>query len=1085
MMHTRIKQQMAKPANLTALASSISAALSSGYVATAQAQDEAVEDEITVTGSRIVRRDFDAASPIVSVETERFENSGTLSVESVLNQMPQFVPGGTQYDQGAQASPTISLGIGTLNLRGIGTNRTLTLVDGRRAQPANATLVVDVNTIPAAAIQRVETITGGASAVYGADALAGVVNFILKDDFEGVELDFHTGSTEQGDGEETRFTALLGVNSEDGDGNVMLGVEWYKREGVMAVDRDFFLNGYFDPASDVTIFPFVQPAGYSPVFGGGLPTQAAVDSIFASDPTYFPCAGYATFTACGTVQVPGQPPGTMAPPAGQWKHPNTGEVYFNADGSPFIVAGAHGYNSGYDSPSNMTTAGDGFSGMRLLPNGNLAQNGYTHIASTPLERRSAFGRAVVDMGDNLSAFVQANYSSVEVTNTGGGAFAPAITVWSAPIPADHATGGRSIPPALATLLASRTTPTADWTLFRVLDFVGGAIQPVSTTDVYQIMAGLEGSFSNRDWTWEAYVSTGETDTTNFFHNLPSLQRYQYLVRQPQFGVGNFTLGRNYVMSCPTGLPIFRTTDPTASCLEAIDSKARALTEVTQNIAEFNLQGGLAEMRNGDLRFALGLSARENDFRYEPSETNDNVSTVENPVGIFAGNNTMGSTEVKELYGELLVPVFERLELELGYRLSDYDFLDDKVDTYKTLFTWRAADLVTFRGGYQQAERAPNTAELFQGPSLLVVPFAPSDPCSFTTTVPWGNVATNPNRVAVQSLCRQIINNSDINPLNDGQSSFDTNAAGPNGFARPAVPFFPLEIEVRQGNQPARLAGVPAVGSIKSESAETWTIGAIFNVAESLTMSVDFYDIEIADAIDTRNSLYVYAQCFNASATGNTGTSNPGLTYTGNPLCGTIRRNVNTGERAEVDAPYVNAGVIATTGVDLQLTWDKSVGDGSIFVNSLMTYLDSFETQDAPGEPIIENADTLAREGQFEYKLTNTFGYNFGGGRANIGLQWRHLPAIKDEAAARSPNTRILGVPSYDSFNLFAGFMIGERIQLRGGIDNLTDEDPPIVGTRLPGTNGASDLGDRNAENTRADFYDILGRRAYFGVKMAF
>jgi outer membrane receptor protein involved in Fe transport len=164
MMQMRIRQQMAKPANLTALASSISAALSSGYVATAQAQD-GVQDEITVTGSRIVRRDFDAASPIVSVETERFENSGTLSVESVLNQMPQFVPGGTQYDQGAQASPTLSLGIGTLNLRGLGANRNLVLVDGRRAQPANATLVVDVNTIPAAAIARVETITGGASAV--------------------------------------------------------------------------------------------------------------------------------------------------------------------------------------------------------------------------------------------------------------------------------------------------------------------------------------------------------------------------------------------------------------------------------------------------------------------------------------------------------------------------------------------------------------------------------------------------------------------------------------------------------------------------------------------------------------------------------------------------------------------------------------------------------------------------------------------------------------------------------------------------------------------------------------------------------
>jgi len=1076
MINTRIRQQMAKAANFTALASGISSVLSSGYVATAQAQDEAVDDEITVTGSRIVRRDFDAASPIVSVETERFENSGTLSVESVLNQMPQFVPGGTQYDQGAQASPTISLGIGTLNLRGIGTNRTLTLVDGRRAQPANATLVVDVNTIPAAAIERVETITGGASAVYGADALAGVVNFILKDDFEGVEMDFHTGSTAEGDGEETRFTALLGVNSDDGDGNVMLGVEWYKREGVMAIDRDFFLNGYFDPASDVTIFPFVQPAGYSPVFGGGLPTQGAVDGIFATVPGYVPCAGAVDLNGNG------QTFDDCAVPAGGFKVQNTNEIYFNSDGSPFVVAGARGYNSGFDSPSRMTTPGDGYSGMRLLPNGNLAQNGYGHIASTPLERRSAFGRAVVDFADNVSAFVQANYSSVEVENTGGGAYAPAITVWSAPIPRVDANGvaiPRAIPSALTDLLASRTNPNAPWTLFRVLDFVGGPVQPVSTTDVYQIMAGLEGGFSNRDWTWEAYVSTGETDTTNFYHNLPSLQRYQYLVAQPNFGVGSFTLGRNYVINCPTGLPIFRTTDPTAGCLEGIDSKARAITEVTQNIAEFNLQGGLADMRAGELRFALGATARENDFRYEPSETNDNVSTVENPIGIFAGNNTLGSTEVKEFYGELLVPVFERLELELGYRLSDYDFLDDKVDTYKSLFTWRAADVVTFRGGYQVAERAPNTAELFQGPSLLVVPFAPSDPCSYTTTVPWGNVATNPNRLAVQTLCAAIINNSDTVTANDNTSAFGLpGSPQANNFARPAVPFFPLEIEVRQGNQPALLAGVPAVSSIKSEEAKTWTIGAVFNVAEGLTMAVDAYDIEIADAIATRNSLYVYSQCFNAN-----GSSNPTLAYT--PMCGTIRRNVGTGERAEVDAPYINTGVIATTGVDVQLSWDRTVGDGSIFVNSLMTYLDRFETQDAPGEPILENADTLAQDGQYQYKLTSTFGYNFGGGKANIGLQWRHLPEIQDESAARAPTTRISGVPSYDSFNLFAGFMIGDRIQLRGGIDNLTDEEPPVVGTRPPGSNGPTDLGDRNAETTRPDFYDILGRRAYFGVKMAF
>ncbi len=238
----------------------------------------------------------------MTIDTERLENSSTLSVESVLNQMPQFVPEGTQFDQGLQAGPTASLGIGSLNLRGIGPNRTLVLVDGRRAQPANAALIVDINTIPSAAIERVETITGGASAVYGADAMAGVVNFILKDDFEGVEMDFQTGATQEGDGEETRFTSLLGVNAGDGDGNVMLGIEWYHRGDVLLYDRDFYRNGWFDAGSNAG--GFLQAPAYSPnttnqpFATGGPPTQAAVDQIFAATPGYFPCAGAATFAAC-------------------------------------------------------------------------------------------------------------------------------------------------------------------------------------------------------------------------------------------------------------------------------------------------------------------------------------------------------------------------------------------------------------------------------------------------------------------------------------------------------------------------------------------------------------------------------------------------------------------------------------------------------------------------------------------------------------------------------------------------------------------------------------------------------------------
>jgi iron complex outermembrane recepter protein len=1069
---------------LTVLASTISALLGT---AAAQAQDAGPE-EILVTGSRIVRRDLEAASPIMTVDAQRLENSSTISIESVLNQMPQFVPEGTQFDQGIQAGPTASLGIGSLNLRGIGSNRTLVLIDGRRAQPANAALIIDTNTIPSAAIERIETITGGASAVYGADAMAGVVNFILKKDFEGVDMDFHSTATEQGDGAETRFTTLLGVNTADGNGNVMLGVEWYNRGEVLSRDRDFYSNGWFDRGSDAG--GFIQMPGYSPasavlgvsnVQSGGLPTQAAVDTVFGSAaryPGYFPCNGWAVDTnANGTVDF--NDCNAAATAAGRWAVSRSSEIYFNPDGSPFVLAGAKGYNGPMDTASAQNGAiGTGYAGVRLQPNGNLGQVAYVGQSQSPLERRSLFGRATHDLNDRLTAFAQANYASATVTTTGG--YPPAITVWSAPIPLD----GRPIPPALATLLASRDNPATPaneganpWTLYRVLDFLGNSVTTESTSDVYQIMAGVDGTFSNRDWTWEAYVSSGRTTVTNFFTHMPSLQRYQALLNaipspgalpNATWGRGSFTSGRNYVQTCTSGLPIFTNSSTfgaggvSADCLESIEAKSRSLSEVQQDIAEFDLQGKIVDMKAGELRFAVGASSRKNEFSFDPGETNDRESVVENPMSIFASNNTAGGTKVTEIYGELLVPVVKKLDLEFGARESKYADSDiGTTDTWKALFTFRPTDKLSLRGGWQRAERAPNTAELFQGVGLLVVPFGPSDPCSFTTTASWGNIPSNPNRVAVQSLCRQIINNSDGDPANNGLSVFDTGAAGPNGFARPGNPFFPLEIELRQGNP-----------KVQPEVGDTFTMGLVMQF-DNITASFDYYDIQIKDAIAPLNSLFAYQQCFNAS-----GGSNPSLTYAGSPYCKLIIRNVQSGERSSVDAPFINTGSLETNGLDVTVNWTKDIGDGSFYINSLVTFLGKYDVQDAPGTPVIHEKDTLQTQdgGQFEYKVTSAFGYNFGGGKTNVGLQWRYLPAIRDESLARTPTSNVFPVDSYQSFNVFAGFALNDKISLRAGIDNLTDEQPNIVGARP---------GDNNAEVTRADYYDILGRRAYVGVKMSF
>ena len=202
---------------------------------------------------------------------------------------------------------------------------------------------------------------------------------------------------------------------------------------------------------------------------------------------------------------------------------------------------------------------------------------------------------------------------------------------------------------------------------------------------------------------------------------------------------------------------------------------------------------------------------------------------------------------------MLIPTTERLDIELGYRYSDYDTAGG-VNTYKTLFDFSATESVRLRGGYQFATRAPNTEELFAGPRLqTVTDFLYGDPCQASTTATWGNIASNPDRLAVQNLCRAIIGNS--------TSQFDLNSGsiygppGPDGFVRPDQPFFQTENEVPQGN--------PSLGV---EEAKTWTLGAVFTAPgglENLTASVDFYSIEITDAIATLDATFVYSKCLNA------------------------------------------------------------------------------------------------------------------------------------------------------------------------------------------------------------------------------
>jgi len=1000
-----------------ALAGSLAGSLAAPRAFAQDATDDAGDvAEVVITGSHILRRDFDASSPIMTVDSQVLNTISTVGTETALNRLPQFTPSGTQFDTSSvSGSATASPGIATANLRGLGANRTLVLIDGRRAQPANATLAVDLNTIPSAAIKSIEVITGGASSVYGADATAGVVNFVLRDDFQGLEFNAQSGVTEVGDGAESRLSVAIGKNFGDGEGNVFLGVEVARRNEAQYAGRDFYERGWRDPGT--VGYGLINQAGYAA--GTNAPSQAAINSLF-----------------------PNQVPGTVS---------SANTFYFNSDGSPWQSQGA----ANYKGPYNLA--------IKVGPGGNVNESFLDRLASDPLQRYSAFGKATFKINDAVSAYVQGTVSSTSVRTVY--AYSPAITIWSAQIPVG---ADNPVPPGLAALLASRPDPTAPWTLYRQFDF-WGPMDGDTKTNNYQITAGLKGTLPISDWTWDAYASNGSTSGTINTGHLPSYQRYQRVVSSPGYGAGLSITG-NYGqgIKCTTGLAIFGGTT-SQDCFDAIDANLAQTTDLEQNIFEATVQGKAVDLPAGELRFALGADYRSNDFKFNPGSLNASNSVLENPIGLFAVSSAKGNTTVKEAYAELLVPLLKdlpaikRLELELGYRSSDYN-LAGTVSTYKGLFNWTPIDALRFRGGYQRANRAPNVAELFQGGTVGTVGLATGDPCAVDTVAPWGNVAANPNRTQVQALCRAIIGNS--------TSGFDTRPGGPGTYVGP-FGFFAQDNAIVSGNR-----------NLESENASTWTFGLVMRspfdsaLVHDLSLSVDFYKIKITNAIAPTDALTVYAKCFNSD-----GASNPGYSLSDpGGYCSLIHRDAVSGDRQSVNTPFVNTGAIETQGTDVDLSWRAALADlgmqnapGHVSANVVMTFLDYFRTQATRTAPFLDSAGTLNQGGQYKWRAFSTLGYSFG--NFDTGLTWLHLPSADPAQKVQSPATAILGVPSYDLFGVQAAWNMTHTLTLRAGIDNVLDKEPPVVGAN-PGVNNA--MG-----STMPGYYDVLGRRYYVGVKASF
>ncbi|VXC87130.1 TonB-dependent receptor domain-containing protein [Sphingomonas sp. AX6] len=628
------------------------------------AQDEG---SIVVTGSRIRRADITSTSPLAVVASEEFELSGTVNVENVINTLPQVIPGSTSFSNNPGG------GVSTLNLRGLGDQRTLVLVNDRRYMFYSTDQVVDLNTIPSFLLSGVEVVTGGGSAVYGSDALAGVVNFRLRDDLEGLQVGAQYNITERGDGRRFNVNMAMGTQFADNRGHITVYGEYYNRGSVFAGQRDFSRFALGDGAN-----------GLVPQGSAGVPQGR--------------------FVASSTINVAG-----VTRPIGQ--------------GTNYAGAGAFFGNPGTSTPYNAATDSYNFAPVNYL--------------MVPQERWMLGGYGEYEVSDNVTAYTEVSFINNRVQNELAatpitqnvdfqlGAIQGLVS--AADFAQLQTIAGRQQAAIAAAAAAGVANP---FGAFTAGTGQFGALQPGSvrlqvntrTTAInarnveddrnaYRVLGGLRGNITG-DINYDAYYMYSRT-------------------RNSSIQLGNVSRSAFTRLAANGTCNVFGENQLSDNCINQISILAQNGNVSELEVAQASVNGPLFTLPTSDVpvQFAAGVEWRRMGSRFIP----DTALSSGDVVGFNAGQPTEGSYTAREVFGELNVPLvrdnfIHSLELDGSFRYSDYS-LDAVGGVWAYAGGVRFAPIqdITFRGQYQRAIRAPNVGELFGGQSVGFPPA--TDPCA--------------------------------------------------------------------------------------------------------------------------------------------------------------------------------------------------------------------------------------------------------------------------------------------------------------------------------------------------------------------
>jgi iron complex outermembrane receptor protein len=652
-----------------------------GYAQTAATEGEAETQDIIVTGSLIQRPNNTSVSPIVTLGEAAIKEAGTANLSDALNQIPSFTVGGNSATGGQGTG-----GRASINLHGLGTNRNLVLLDGRRLPASDINGNVDINILPDAIISGIDTITGGASAVYGSDAMSGVVNFKTIRSFDGIKLDLMDSFSEKGDANKFNASLAIGTNFAQERGHLIAAFTYSKQDPVNGSARSFFNDK--TPSSFIGTGTFVPSAT-------NAPNAAVVQGLFTS------------YGVTSTVS-------------------NLINLGFNNDGTLFTQNGALNYKGATNSNGYLIVGGN----VRM-PVGQQIQ------FLNSVKRKTAFVKADFDITPTLNIYSQFMYVDLTVNTESGGSLTQFPTLTTIP------TTNPFIPANLGTILASRPNATAPF-LWNAR-YVG---IPDKNWDenfqVQQYLAGLKGEITS-GWSFDVFTSYDQSVHDQTMHHAVLKSQVQRLLNAADGGASLCAGGFN-----PFGDSNARNLSDACEAFMTKDARSQERLSQTQvqgqvNGSLFDLGAGpvqlavVAAYRKNTYSFSpdADLIATSG---FAPG---GNIEGVVNTLPV-----SKKSISVKELAGQIDIPLLADKPFvhELGIggaaRVSDYS-VSGSITSYEFDARWSPTPNLLFRGSYQRAVRAPNIGELFSPPqgNQLVIGTPPGslgDPCDVRSTARTGS-----------------------------------------------------------------------------------------------------------------------------------------------------------------------------------------------------------------------------------------------------------------------------------------------------------------------------------------------------------